>query len=94
MEMVLIKIDSNEWIYMWEWLAAHPINKDLDEPTVALNDGEAWQYMGSYRSKDKRVIHTFRHRKHINNNNQLKELSVTGSINLNDEDIEKILPIK
>ena len=63
MELVLIKQDSPEWEYMWGWLASHPVNQGLDEPKVAENEGEAWQYMGSYKNKNA-VISEFRHRNH------------------------------
>lgn len=63
MELVLITPESNEWDFMWNWLANHPLNKGLDEPTTALNENEAWQYMGSYKQKE-RVLHSFRHRNH------------------------------
>jgi hypothetical protein len=63
MEFVIIEIGSKEWEYMWEWLANHPINEGLEQPSVALNEGESWQYMGSYKQNDK-VIHQMRHRLH------------------------------
>ena len=63
MELVLIKIDSTEWNVMWDWVAAHPINQGLDNPSVALNEGEAWQYTGSFKQDDK-IISSFRHKFH------------------------------
>ncbi len=63
MEFVLIKEGSSEWDYMWNWLGKHPINNNIDNPTIALNDNEAWQYMGSWK-QDNKAIHTFRHRQH------------------------------
>jgi hypothetical protein len=63
MDIILLKQDSAEWNTMWETLANHPINEGLSEPRVAYNDGEQWQYMGSYRQGDK-LIHDFRHRNH------------------------------
>ena len=71
MEMILIKIDSLEWEYMWNWLANHPINQDLEDPKLAPNDGEVWQYMGSYKNKDV-VITEFRHRNHPKTNGLYK----------------------
>lgn len=67
MELVLIEIDSAEWNYMWNWLASHPINEGIENPSLALNDGEAWQYMGSYKQGD-RVLSQFRHRNHPKTN--------------------------
>jgi hypothetical protein len=63
MELILIQPNSVEWDYMWTWLENHPVNKGLDEPSIALNNNEAWQYMGSYKQGD-RVIHELRHRDH------------------------------
>ena len=91
MELVLIKSESPEWEYMWEWLANHPINKNIPEPTTALNDGEAWQYMGSFKNKDK-VIHEFRHRNHPFNN-QLQRLNLQATPDLTDDQIEKTIKI-
>jgi len=61
MEYIIIKRDSNTWNEIWEWLAKHPINEGIDEPMVALNYGEAWQYVGSFRNHGT-VISEFRHR--------------------------------
>lgn len=63
MEFIIIKQDSPEGDYMWNWLATHPLNVDLPDPMVAANKGEAWQYMGSFKHEDK-VVHEFRHRNH------------------------------
>ena len=77
MELVLIKTDCPEWDFMWNWLASHPLNKGLDEPTTALNENEAWQYMGSYQQKE-RLLHTFRHRNHPVTNSR-QQVSVQSS---------------
>ena len=87
MEMILIKIGSPEWDYMWNWIAEHPLNKDNEQPTVCLNNDEAWQYMGSYIQKDK-AIHEFRHRNHPLTN-RVEKLSVNASEALTDDQIEK-----
>lgn len=57
--------DNPEYRYMWEQVATHPLNKDLRDPHVALNQRshEAWQYMGTW-SKAGSVSHEFRHRDH------------------------------
>ena len=87
MEFALIERDSPEWEYMWKWLAEHPINKSLDEPSVALNDGEAWQYIGSYKQGEK-VVHEFRHRFHPVTKEK-KLLSVSASKDFTPEQIKK-----
>lgn len=85
MELIVIKKDSPEWEYMWNWLADHPYNKELAEPMIALNENEAWQYMGSFKLKE-RIIHEFRHRNHPITKDVL-ELKVTASPNMNEESI-------
>lgn len=63
MELVLLETTSPEWNKAWDWVAKHPINEGIDTPDLALNNGEAWQYMGSYKQNDV-VISQFRHRDH------------------------------
>jgi len=94
MEMLIIKRDSPEWEYMWNWLANHPINQGIEEPTVATNplNDEAWHYMGSYRN-DGKVIHEFRHRSHPSNGDRIT-YNLKASSNMTDEDIEEELPVK
>ncbi len=87
MELALIDPSSTEWEFMWNWLASHPINEGLENPSVALNEGQAWQYMGSYKQKE-RVIHTFRHRNHPVTKG-IKNLSVSASKELTPEQISK-----
>lgn len=86
MEYIIIKQDSPEGEYMWNWLANHPLNIDLPEPMVALNQGEAWQYMGSFKHNNK-TIHEFRHRNHVKINGT-SVLHVNASDKLTDECIE------
>lgn len=64
MKLFSVKRDTPEWDYMWQELAKHPINKGIKEPTVSYNDGELWEYMGSYVFDKKNSIHEFRHRCH------------------------------
>lgn len=86
MEMIIIKQDSPEYNFMWGWIAAHPINKGLTDPMEAFNDGEAWQYMGTYK-QGPRAVHEFRHRNHPSNNDRVN-LKVSASDTMNEEDIE------
>ena len=94
MEMLIIKPESAEWNFMWEWLGAHPLNAGLEEPTVAFNPNvaESWQYMGSFRSQG-RVIHTFRHRAHPLDDER-KYLKVAASEHMCDDDIDIAKPVK
>lgn len=87
MNLILIKANSPEWDFMWKWLEDHPINKGLEEPSIALNDSEAWQYMGSWQQDD-RVIHSFRHRNHPVTNS-IQNVSVHASKDLTLDQIEK-----
>lgn len=77
MELVLLVVGSAEWEYAWNWLASHPINDGITNPSSAINNGESWMYMGSYKQDD-RVIHSFRHRNHPRINER-KDLNVQAS---------------
>jgi hypothetical protein len=93
MELVLIKPESNEWNYMWDWLASHPLNKDLSDPSTAMSeDQEVWQYMGSFRQNNQ-TIHEFRHRNHPVTK-QREYLKVMCTQTMSDEDIEKVIQVK
>jgi hypothetical protein len=72
---------------MWNWLENHPINNGLDEPSLALNENEGWQYMGSFKQGNK-VIHEFRHRNHPKTNSVIT-LNVIASTGLTDDQIQK-----
>lgn len=95
MEFVLIKPESKEWTHMWEWIAKHPLNDGLEEPTVALNEqnGEAWQYMGSFRSIKGDVISEFRHRCHPIDNER-HYLKMNHENGVAESDIDKVIPVK
>lgn len=92
MDFVLIKEDSTEWTYMWDWLAQHPINKGLDEPKTAENNGFAWEYMGSYM-EGKKIIHEFKHRQHPLTQ-EIVKTSVSASKEFTTEQIAKSFKIK
>jgi len=92
MDLVLIKPNSSEWDYMWEWLSKHPINSGIEDPTAAINENEAWQYMGSFKQKN-RVVHSFRHRCHPFDNKR-KDLTLSGSDSFTEDQIEKTIKLK
>jgi hypothetical protein len=48
MEIVFVKRDSTEWLFMWLWLE------------LELIEYEVWEYVGSYRQEDK-TVHEFKH---------------------------------
>ena len=91
MQLVLVKIDSPEWNYIWDWLSKHPINKDLENPLEAENNGQVWQYTGTYKEANK-AIHSLRHRYHPITNKQ-ENLSLISSSTFNSDDIEKSIKI-
>lgn len=86
--MIIVKNGSNEWNYMWDWLAEHPINESVAEPMVAVNDmnGECWQYMGSFR-QDNKTIHEFRHRSHPTTGDRIY-LKLNASDSFCEDDID------
>lgn len=92
MEMILIKRESQEWNNMWDRLATHPINEGYEEPSLVIHEGEAWQYMGSYK-QDTRVVHEFRHRNHPKFGRK-EYIKLSASDTMTDEDIEKVIPFK
>jgi hypothetical protein len=94
MDMVIVKRNSAEWEYMWNWLSKHPINEGIENPTLAWNSeyAEGWQYMGSYK-KDDNIIHEFRHRVHPRTKDRMY-LKLNASENMNPDDIENTIPIK
>ena len=87
MELVLINKESAEWEYMWNWLASHPINEGIENPSLALNAEYGWEYMGSYKQGE-RVLHTFRHKLHPRYN-RVETVSVSESKDLTPDQIAK-----
>ena len=63
LQHIYIQPETYEWEYIWHWLDNHPINKGIETPSLALNDGEVWKYMGTYMMGTD-AIHSFRHMKH------------------------------
>jgi len=88
MKLILLKPNSPEWDFAWNWVASHPLNEGQEDPSTALNEGEAWQYMGSFKQGD-RVIHTFRHRNHPTTSTR-QTLNLNASEALTQEQINKI----
>lgn len=91
MEFILVEQDTTEWHYIWEWLSQHPINENLDDPTLALNNEEVWQYTGSFR-QDNKVIHSLRHRCHPRTNTRM-DLSLVASNTWSEEQIKKTIKL-
>jgi hypothetical protein len=60
MEFIAIKIGSKEWDNLWEFVANHPINKDIENPKNALHNNLNWGYIGSFKNGNKvisEVVH-------------------------------------
>ena len=85
MEVILIKTDCEEWKFIHKWLSEHPLNQNLPEPNIALNEGEYWQYICSFRHNDK-VIHQLRHLHHPYTH-RVESISVNASEAFNEESI-------
>lgn len=90
MDIIFVKQDSIEWNAMWDYLSKHPINEGLEYPKIAYNNGESWQYMGSFKQGDK-IIAEFRHRKHPKTQNVYK---VLFNHSVSDDSIDKVIKVK
>lgn len=91
MELVLLKEDSDEMEYIWGWLEAHPINEGLSDPSIALNENEQWQYIGTYKN-DNKYVHEVRHRCHPKTQAlELKTLKASFAMSNEDIQIERKL---
>ena len=94
MELIFVKQDSTEWDFIWDFVAKHPINEDLEEPQTAWNNGEAWQYICTYTNKEKnKFIHEFRHKNHPNTNS-IYFIRFSSENIITDEDIIKTIKVK
>ena len=85
MEFVLLKPNGSLLEAAWKWLESHPINEGIQDPSIALNEGYAWEYRGTYR-QDNKAVTEFLHRKHVNTNSLVK---LSYGHDITDEDIEK-----
>jgi hypothetical protein len=92
MEYIVLKQESPSWEWCWNWLNDNPINAGITDPSIALNDGNAWEYMGTVRNKGI-AISSFKHNSHPFDNEQ-KNISVQHLDAIPNEDIELIKPIK
>lgn len=92
MDIVIVEQGSPEWEFIWDYVAKHPINEGIEEPKIAFNQGEQFQYMGSYRQGNK-VVHSVRHRSHPRDN-QRKDINFYASDKFNSEQISKVIKVK
>lgn len=94
MELIILNIGSPEWEYAWDWVASHPLNETLENPSVAENPetNQTWQYVGTFMQKGK-AIHEFRHRHHPLTNRR-EYLYLNASENFNEDQIAKKIKIK
>lgn len=87
-ELILLKLNSEELKYVWSYLAEHPLNQGIENPTSSLNDGQEWMYMGTFTDGN-RYLHQVRHRNHPKCQ-CVKSISLEASKDFNPEtDIQK-----
>lgn len=91
MKLILLKPNSNEWNFAWDWVANHPLNEGIEDPSTALNEGNGWMYMGSYWNGSDKLISTFKHNLHPKTNNR-QTLSIEHK-EFNTESFDKILNV-
>jgi hypothetical protein len=92
MDLVLIKEGTDEWNTMWSMIETHPINEGLEEPKAALNQGEAWQYMSTYRQGEK-YLSEFRHRCHPRTN-KIEKIVFEHKEPIKSESISKVIKVR
>lgn len=80
MELLLIKETSPEWEYMWDWVYAHPYNKNMQSEELLQ-----WQYKGSLRQGN-RILHQFEL--------GTKGLVLASSSGMSNSDIAKVIGLK
>ena len=92
MDFVILKQGSPTWEHIWDEIAKNPINNGIDNPSIAMNEGEAWQYMGTILDGTK-YLSDFRHRCHPYNSLP-KYITIEHPDGIPDEDIVAKRPIK
>jgi hypothetical protein len=92
MDFIILKQNSPTWEYIWDELAKNPINDGLEHRSIAMNDGEAWQYFGTI-TDGKKWYSDFKHRLHPYNNLP-KYITIEHPNGIPDEDITSRRQIK
>ena len=93
MDLILLKLESNELQYIWEYIENHPINEGIEDPTRTLNNGHGWAYMGSFMQGNK-VIHQIQHKCHPTTN-AIRTICLRASDRFNpNEEIAKSFKLK
>ena len=92
MDIVIVERETPEWQFIWDYIAKHPINEGIIAPELSTNNGQTWEYMGSYRQGNK-VIHSMRHRSHPRDN-QRKDITFHASEKFTNEQISKVIKVK
>ena len=87
MEFCLLQVGCPEMEYLWSYLDNHPLNEGIEQPSVALNGNEVWQYVGSYKQGDV-IIHAMRHLHHPRYN-RTEYVSVRASTGFTSDQIAK-----
>lgn len=86
MKAIILKEGSKAHNYAWTFIEEHPLNKCLDVPHEANNNGNTWLYMGTIEHKDI-AISTFKHEQHPLTQ-KMEQIAVKHLETLSDEDIE------
>lgn len=91
--MISIKPESSEWERMWNWVADHPINKGLSEPSVAMSkDNKTWRYVDSFRNKNE-TVHQFIHENHPITNKAESICLISREV-ISDDEIQRSVQVK
>lgn len=91
MKLILLKPNTPEWEFAWNWVASHPLNEGQEDPSTVMNNTFGWEYMGSYWNGSDKLISEFRHKLHPKTNN-VQKLSIQHP-EFTKESFEKILNV-
>jgi len=87
MHFIIVEVGSKEWEHIWKWLENHPLNEGLENKASAPNEGEEWEYMGSYLNSDGKCLHSVRHRFHPTSKRK-EDLTLHASDEFSEEQIK------
>ena len=93
-DLVLLKVGSPEFQWMWNEVANHPVNEGIEFPTISFNPeiDACWIYKYSIR-RDNEVLHELIHMRHPITEDKYN-LIINASPHFNEGDIEKVISVK